>query len=269
MNPTTRRVEPGTLSVHITNDNRDSNQERRITRTVQQSTRPVFDDYSASDLQKYQTKQLPEEHKLEELQTRGQKRMREESPERKITKASRRDDETTPNSDRKEQRYSTGSQSEANRYAAPRQGRYSTSTVEQRSTANKVKEHFLPMKGEIYMQYIESGIKKFEGRIYGTACKNMHVGDNLKLFDNRAGWGIICKITSIDVYYSFKAMLEEKGILNMLPQLTAESKTLPHTTLLERGVQIYRGFPGSQRVSQVGVTAIGVEFIKRIYSRQG
>ena len=86
--------------------------------------------------------------------------------------------------------------------------------------------HLLPMKGEIYLRMIKSEEKTHEGRIYGPACRKMQVGDRLKVFDNRAGWGIICEITGMDVYYSFDEMLREKGALNMLPQLKGRCQHL-------------------------------------------
>jgi ASC-1-like (ASCH) protein len=129
------------------------------------------------------------------------------------------------------------------------------------------KTHFLPMKGAIYMENIEKGIKEFEGRINGPTCKSMKVGERLKMFDNRVGWGIICEITSLDVFYSFEAMLKAKGILKLLPQLAVQSQRLSREQLLNAGAAIYRGFPGSNRVAQQGVVAIGVKFLERTYNK--
>lgn len=132
-------------------------------------------------------------------------------------------------------------------------------------SASASKIHSLPMMGEIYLRSIESGIKKFEGRINGPAVEKMNVGDELKLFDRKAGWGILCKIVSKDVYHSFESMLQAKGILSLLPQLTEESTRVSPAKLLEIGAAIYRKFPGSHRVSQCGIAAIGVTFIEKIY----
>ncbi|MGE0630880.1 MAG: hypothetical protein AB7O96_00605, partial [Pseudobdellovibrionaceae bacterium] len=125
--------------------------------------------------------------------------------------------------------------------------------------------HNLPMKGTIYFDYIMSGKKKYEGRVCGYACNSMRVGDHLKLFDRRAGWGIICEITSKDQYRGFEEMLRDKGVLPMLPQLEDASRRLSDEGLLREGVKIYQAFPGSQRVHSAGSIAIGVKFIEKIY----
>ncbi|NGX52334.1 MAG: hypothetical protein KR126chlam5_00631 [Candidatus Anoxychlamydiales bacterium] len=126
--------------------------------------------------------------------------------------------------------------------------------------------HNLPMKGTIYFEYIMSGKKKFEGRVCGPACQSMHVGDQLKLFDRRAGWGIICEISSNDRYKTFKEMLEAKGVLPLLPQLEEKSIRLSKEQLLQEALRVYQSFPGSFRVNQYGAAAIGVKFIKKIYN---
>ncbi|MCB1073398.1 MAG: hypothetical protein KDK96_09920 [Chlamydiia bacterium] len=125
--------------------------------------------------------------------------------------------------------------------------------------------HNLPMKGTIYFDYIMSGKKKYEGRVCGYACNSMRVGDHLKLFDRRAGWGIICEVTSKDQYRGFEEMLRDKGVLPMLPQLEDASRRLSEEGLLREGVKIYQAFPGSQRVHSAGSIAIGVKFIEKIY----
>lgn len=128
----------------------------------------------------------------------------------------------------------------------------------------RVKQHFLPMKGEIFLRKIMDGTKRYEGRIYRATCKKMQVGDELKLYDNRAGWGILCKITSVDVYNSFQAMLDAKGILVLLPQLEQDARALSPQHLMQKAVKIYEGFPGSEGIHTDGVAAIGVKFIKTI-----
>lgn len=127
------------------------------------------------------------------------------------------------------------------------------------------KTHKLPMKGTIYFEYIMSGKKKFEGRVFAQACQSMRVGDLLEMFDNRAGWGIVCEISSIDVFRNgFKAMLESKGVLAMLPQLESKASRLSQEELIAEGLKIYNAFPGSQRVNDYGAVAIGVKFLKKI-----
>lgn len=136
------------------------------------------------------------------------------------------------------------------------------------SLTKSTKMHFLPMQGAIYMEMIMSGQKKFEGRICRAVCDKLAIGHQLKFFDRKANWGIICDITSLDRYKSFKAMLLDKGVLPMLPQLKDQSTQLNHDELVKAGVAIYERFPGAQGVHQLGVMAIGVDFVKKIHSKE-
>jgi ASC-1-like (ASCH) protein len=126
------------------------------------------------------------------------------------------------------------------------------------------KMHELSMKGVEYFHYIMDGSKPFEGRVNGLKCRAMNVGDHLKMVDAAAGWGIICKIVSKDVYSDFKSMLRDKGVLAMLPQLKEQAETLSDQQLVEAGVSIYKAFPGSHKAQDRGVVAIGVEFIQKV-----
>ena len=127
-------------------------------------------------------------------------------------------------------------------------------------TSNKM--HFLSMKGSFYLKDIINGEKKYEGRINTQKCRNMKVGDNLKLVDKEAFFGIICEITSLDVFDSFDEMLNKIGVLKLLPQL--KEKKYSSDKLLTEGIKIYMDFPGSKRVDTFGSVAIGVKFLKKI-----
>lgn len=127
------------------------------------------------------------------------------------------------------------------------------------------KVHQLPMKGTFYLDAIQSGRKKFEGRINGPACQRMRVDDRIEFLDRREGCGIVCRITSLEVFNTFKDMLLGKGILNLLPQLASEKD---ETTLLNRGIKIYQSFPGADRIQKYGCVAIGVEFIEKLKIRR-
>lgn len=127
---------------------------------------------------------------------------------------------------------------------------------------NSTTTHSLPMKGTIYFDYIMSGQKKFEGRVCGHQCNLMKSGDLLKMFDSRAGWGIICEITSVDKYKGFEEMLRAKGVLNMLPQLSNLQRS--EEDLIKEGVKVYQSFPGAQRVRNAGAVAIGVKYLRKV-----
>lgn len=153
------------------------------------------------------------------------------------------------------------------RLEGEREHRYSSDQIERKNQHRREPQtstHRLPMKGEIYLKYIMEGIKLYEGRVHLSTCQRMRVGDRLDLKDNRAGWGIQCEITSKDVYSSFADMLREKGVLNLLPQLSEKSKYLNEEDLISEGIKIYNSFPGSQNVNRFGAVAIGVKFIRKI-----
>lgn len=118
------------------------------------------------------------------------------------------------------------------------------------------------MKGTIFLKAIREGSKKFEGRVNGSQCRKMQVGDTLRFFDRSAGWGILCEIISLDAYPDFRSMLEDKGILALLPQLKRESCS--KEKLMEKALAIYHGFPKSERVKKLGAVAIGVKWVKDI-----
>ncbi|MFZ4773295.1 MAG: hypothetical protein ACOYK9_04820 [Chlamydiia bacterium] len=121
----------------------------------------------------------------------------------------------------------------------------------------------LPMNGSIYLEYIMSGKKKFEGRVNRTVASQVHVGDTLDLCDHKARWGILCEVVSKDWYQTFDEMLQEKGVLSMLPQLEQKARTLAPEELIKAGAQIYKNFNGSHEVAKVGAVAIGVKFIRK------
>jgi ASC-1-like (ASCH) protein len=126
--------------------------------------------------------------------------------------------------------------------------------------ASSFMTHNLPMSGTQYLKYIKDGVKKFEGRVNGPLCRKMRVGDRLKLYSNRDQWGIICEITSLDTYSSFREMVVDKGAIELLPQL--KERELPRKELIDAAVKIYDSFPGAQRSSRNGVIAIGVKYLK-------
>lgn len=117
------------------------------------------------------------------------------------------------------------------------------------------------MLGEHYLLDIMSGKKKYEGRIYSEKCRKMQVGDELKLYENEAGWGIVCSITSLSLFKSFKDMVETQGVLNMLPQLEPLECITTHEALVAEAIRVYEAFPGSERVDSLGCVAIGVKFL--------
>ncbi len=100
-----------------------------------------------------------------------------------------------------------------------------------------------------FLQYIENGKKKAEGRIATNYIKNFKNGDLLKLESFHEY--VICKVIYMNFYPSFEEMLNNEGLKNMLPFVD---------TILD-GIKIYQDFPGASRVTKLGCCAIGVHHI--------
>lgn len=56
------------------------------------------------------------------------------------------------------------------------------------------KDHSLPMRGTVFLEYIMSGKKKYEGRINGPACRAMEVGEHLQLLIGKQAGGLFLKL---------------------------------------------------------------------------
>lgn len=158
------------------------------------------------------------------------------------------------------------------RAAPPRQpygGRMNGRSADYGTSLNSagVKVHKMPMKGTVYLQAIMDGVKKFEGRVNGPMYKRFRIGDEIRLFDGRAGWGIRCRINALDAFSSFRDMLIAKGVVAMLPQMKDKAAYLSSAKLIDEGERVYKSFPGSHRVAREGCVAIGVQFLEKIYER--
>ena len=175
---------------------------------------------------------------------------------------SRRDDDHESRYDKKRQRSPVADDRRHERRDEPHSSSNKLPRTKEPECAPKPVTHSLPMSGVVYLDNIKRGIKTHEGRICRGTVQKMRAGDVLILRDNRAGRGIQCEITSCTRYNSFKDMLVSNGVLNMLPQLAEFARRATPEALLDEGVRVYQGFPGSQDVARLGVVAIGVKFIK-------
>jgi ASC-1-like (ASCH) protein len=139
---------------------------------------------------------------------------------------------------------------------------------------------------EPYMTFIRRGVKSAEGRVNSRGYDSLAVGQ-IVYFHNRQ-MGILCRITHVNRYESFEAMLRGEGVGNMLPQFDEQKREqirdlLNHNKLKnlqwsaewdterciqEGATQIYKKFPGWERVKASGAVAIGVEYIKNHTTNQ-
>ncbi|HRW58968.1 MAG TPA: ASCH domain-containing protein [Chlamydiales bacterium] len=100
-----------------------------------------------------------------------------------------------------------------------------------------------------YIECIANGSKKAEGRIASPSHRELKIGQIICLHHAPTKKWVTCEITYIHHYSSFKEMLENEGLKNMLPF----AKTL------EEGIAIYMSFPKAERVHSMGALAIGIK----------
>ena len=109
-----------------------------------------------------------------------------------------------------------------------------------------------------YLRYIREGKKHAEGRINAPSYAALKVGDTICFHSPTEG--IICEITFLHRYRSFREMLEREGAQRMLPQLAGRNLS-PEACMVE-GVKIYERFPKAGRVAKMGCLAIGVKYLR-------
>lgn len=105
-----------------------------------------------------------------------------------------------------------------------------------------------------YLSWLASGLKTAEGRINSPQYRKMKVEDTISFCDKSTGqyiWGLVRFKRE---YKSFYDMLKSEGVSNMLPFLKNSE--------IEKGVEVYNNFPGSERVKRFGCVAIGVSVEK-------
>lgn len=101
-----------------------------------------------------------------------------------------------------------------------------------------------------YFDAINSGIKTVEGRLNGHKFKDLRPGMQIIFSSVDTDETIICAVASIHVYATFKDMLIDQGLENMLPGVTS----------LEQGVDLYESFEGYRDgVKKVGAVAIVIQ----------
>lgn len=104
-----------------------------------------------------------------------------------------------------------------------------------------------------WMQAIESGKKIVEGRLNneGWHFPRNHI---LKMKCSGCKGMIKVRVLSTKVYNSFRQMLKEEGLENVLPGVST----------IDEGVRVYREFYSKEREKKRGVIAIRIEFISKI-----
>jgi ASC-1-like (ASCH) protein len=99
-----------------------------------------------------------------------------------------------------------------------------------------------------YIHLIREGKKTVEGRVAKPPASNCQIGDRLRLYHFRDRFDdVVCDITDIKKFSSFREMLEETGV----------QECIPGAKDLEEAVNLYNSFPGyAQQAAKLGVIAL-------------
>ncbi|CAE7536471.1 unnamed protein product [Symbiodinium natans] len=99
-----------------------------------------------------------------------------------------------------------------------------------------------------YLEQIRRGQKTVEGRINSGQFRRYREGDMVTFINQNQR--VPCRITGIQVYWSFKEMLEGEGVGNCLADVSD----------VDVGVDIYHRIPSfEQRARQSGILAIRLQ----------
>lgn len=101
-----------------------------------------------------------------------------------------------------------------------------------------------------FLQYMERGIKKAEGRVATPQVQSMKIGERLYL-KGVTEYGIF-EITYLHFYPSFSDMLDGEGLKTMVPFVDTK----------EEAIKIYESFEGHEEVEEYGCCAIGIKHIE-------
>lgn len=102
-----------------------------------------------------------------------------------------------------------------------------------------------------YLDFIRTGQKVVEGRLFTPKYKQLKVGQVVRFYENDHPQNFLdVQITSLNAYPTFREMLEKEGLPSCLPGIES----------LDEGVSIYHQFPNYQTEETLkGALAIGVK----------
>lgn len=99
-----------------------------------------------------------------------------------------------------------------------------------------------------WLDWIEQGIKKYEGRLNKGIFKTMKVGDTVIWFDRRSGKEVTTRITELKYYKDFRSAFRALGD-ELVPALNATEDTVE---------RMYLKYFSPADIERFGVVAIGV-----------
>ena len=85
-----------------------------------------------------------------------------------------------------------------------------------------------------HFEYVESGLKTVDARIFFPKYRRLHPGDVLKLVNSDTKTFILKKLTSMKTYDTFRLLLKKEGVRSCLPNLKDSD--------VDAGVQLYHSF---------------------------
>ena len=85
-----------------------------------------------------------------------------------------------------------------------------------------------------HFQYVESGLKTVDARIFFPKYHRLHPGDVLKFVNSDTKTSILKKLTSMKTYDTFRLLLKKEGVRSCLPNLKDSD--------VDAGVQLYHSF---------------------------
>lgn len=114
------------------------------------------------------------------------------------------------------------------------------------------KTHKITIKNDPlpFIKLIKEGKKTVEGRVNSKSFTDLKVKDLIELYNHNDK--VICSIEYLHCYKSFEEMIINEGLDKLLPGIDS----------IEKGIEIYKNFPGSNRAEKFGVLAIGLKPIK-------
>jgi len=105
-----------------------------------------------------------------------------------------------------------------------------------------------------YIDLIKAGQKTVEGRINSGGFTKLLVGSKVKFFEGKNPKNfVICEITELNRYNTFREMLESEGVENMLPNIRS----------LEQGVRVYEEIPSyKERCQKNGCLGLKIRVLE-------
>lgn len=102
-----------------------------------------------------------------------------------------------------------------------------------------------------WLGLIRDGKKTIEGRLNRGIFSKLRIGDKVLWLNKHSGEKVLTKIVSLNRYDTFREMISDNGIENILPGIDS----------IEEGVNVYGRYYSDEDQRENGVIALGIEVI--------